>query len=130
MPGILSGRADDGLLRRLSVGRRGTVQGRDRRFVCVGTCEGAEGKRTDRAAKGADGRREVHSLVETADMIDRIDTPSITGSHALEVLVQDRLDRRNILHVQYEIYHPVTKDKLNVDSCKDVNLIRYHYMTV
>ena len=45
-----------------------------------GTITGSEDLRSDRC-------REIHTFMEAADMIDGVYTPSVTGSHSLEVLV-------------------------------------------
>ena len=46
-------------------------------------------------------RREVHAFVETADVIDGVDTPAVAGSHTLEFFVKHGLNSRNILHTGF-----------------------------
>ena len=49
---------------------------------------------------------------------------NITKEQSLIVIKSDiKNEDLSSTVVQYEIYHPVTKDKLNLDSCKDVKIV-------
>ena len=63
----------------------------------------------------------VHTFVKTADMIYRIDPPSVSGGHAFEVLVQNRLYGRNILHSGLLFFLQV--NDLFIRSCLDVQFL-------
>jgi len=69
---------------------------------------------------GSDRRGEVHALVETADMIDGVHTPAVTGRHTLEVFVEHRLDGGYMIHADLLVLRHL--EYLIVRACLDVKL--------
>ena len=61
-------------------------------------------------------------LVECEDILKKEN--NITKEQSLILLKTDiKNEDLSSTVVQYEIYHPVTKDKLNLESCKDVKIV-------
>ena len=59
--------------------------------------------------------------METADMINRVNTPAVAGSHSLEVFIEHRLDGRDVLHAYFLILSEF--QNLVIRACLDVQFL-------